>query len=187
MRLTNTTLVLLICLLSCYSSATVLSTATRLISLNDKALAISFKKNEASHRMLVSASESSGLSGMIEATRMMRAVLSSESRSNPTDPKDIYLGQLWNLAEIGIGSDPLDLMATFSEFSPVSRSGGSLDRAFEVLQRNKSLNEDLKKVLLMVLKILNESSEIINSFTELGLIEKLQEIKEEIEELGQSE
>ncbi|WP_422134409.1 hypothetical protein [Endozoicomonas sp. ALD040] len=186
MRLTNTILVLLICLLSCYSRATVLSTATRLISLNDKALTISFKKSEASHTMLLDACESSRLSTMIASVRMMRAVLLSEGQPNPIDPKDIYLGQLWNLVEAGVGNTPSNLLSTFASDSPFTGPGGVLDRTLEGLQRNKGLNEDLKKVLLMVLKILNENTEVINSFTELGLTDKLQEIKEEIEELGQS-
>lgn len=186
MRFANTILALLLCSLSCSSSATVLSTATRLISLYDEALSISFKKSEASHTMLLNACESSSVSTMIESIRMMSAVLISEGRPNPTDPKDIYLGQLWNLVKVGVGNNPSSLSCTFSSDSPVSRPGGVLDRTLQGLQRNKGLNEDLKKVLLMMLKILNESSEVINSFTELGLMDKLQETKAEIEELGQN-
>lgn len=187
MRLRNTILVLLIYALPYHSSATVLSTSTRFISFYDKAFTRAFKKSEYSLESFIGARESSGLSKMIEGIRMMRAVLLSETKSNPTNPKDIYLGQLWNLQQNGLVATSVDQFLMFSSLSPLSGPGGQLDNTFEGLQRNKGLNEDLKKVLLMVLEILNESSEFINSCSELGLLEELQDIKREIEELTQGE
>ncbi len=63
--------------------------------------------------------------------------------------RKIYLGQLWNLVEAGVGNTPSNLLSTFASDSPLTGPGGVLDTTLQGLQENKGLNEDLKKVLLM--------------------------------------
>lgn len=186
MRLINTILLLIIYSVSCNLNATVLSAASRFITLYDNGFINSFHKDAETHQTFLKAFDSPGLSGMESAIRMMIAVLSSETEHDSKDPKDLYLEQLNASPKASLHPHPNCLSSTMS-LDPISGPGGVLDITFQNLQKNKYLEEQLKLILIRKLKIINESSEFMKLFSDLDIMEDFQELKSEIEGLSQSE
>lgn len=123
---------------------------------------------------------------MEPAIRIMIAVLSSETEHGSKDPKDLYFEQLKASAKASLHPNP-NCLGFMMSLDPISGSGGVLDVTFQNMKKNKYLEEKLKLILISRLKIFNESSEFMNLFSDLGIMEEFQELKSEIEGLSQSE